>query len=330
MTDLTTRYLGLYLKNPLVAASSGYTSSIDYLKSLEKNGIGAIVLKSLFEEEIINEYHDRLNSDDRFGSNIEFLDYYDYDLKEESLDKYIQLIKDAKQELSIPVIASVNCVTSQEWTDFAVKLQEAGADALELNIFIMPSDTKRSGREIEEEYLKISKKIKGIVSIPVAVKMSSYFSNVSEMIQNLDKTGIEGLVLFNRSYSLDFDIENMDLTSSSNVLSKPEDYTLPLRWIALNSNKVNCSLAASTGIHDGKSVIKMLLAGATVIQLASVLYLHGPESINSMLKELEEWMNSKKFLNIDQFRGKLSRDSVKNPAEFERVQFMKHFSNKKL
>ncbi len=194
----------------------------------------------------------------------------------------------------------------------------------------MPSDTKKSGREIEEEYLKISKKINDTVSIPVAVKMSSYFSNVSEMIQNLDKTGISGLVLFNRSYSLDFDIEKMDITSSSNVLSKPEEYTLPLRWIALNSNKVICSLAASTGIHDGKSLIKMLLAGATAVQIASVIYLHGPESINSMLTELEEWMQSKQFLNIDQFRGKLSRDEVKNPAEFERVQFMKHFSNKKM
>jgi dihydroorotate dehydrogenase len=188
MTDLTTRYLGLYLKNPLVAASSGYTGSLEHLKELEKNGIGAIVLKSIFEEEIINDYHQRLNADDRFGSNIEFLDYYDYDLKEESLNDYIQLIKDAKHELSVPIIASVNCVTSQEWTQFAVKLQDAGADALELNIFIMPTDTKKSGREIEDEYIKIAKKIKSSITIPVAIKMSPYFSNVSEMIQKLDKT----------------------------------------------------------------------------------------------------------------------------------------------
>ena len=328
MTDLTTRYLGLYLKNPLVAASSGYTGTIEHLKALEKNGIGAIVLKSIFEEEIISEHNERLNSDDRFASNLEFLDYYDYELKEESLDKYIQLIKDAKQALSVPIIASVNCVTSQEWTEFAVKLQEAGADALELNIFIMPTDTKRSGREIEEEYIKIAEKVKSTISIPVAIKMSSYFSNVSEVIQKLDKTGIAGLVLFNRSYNMDFNIKKMEVTASSNVFSSPKDYTLPLRWIAINSNKVNCSLAASTGIHTGESFVKMLLAGATVVQVASVIYLHGPEYITTMLTELEDWMSEHKYLNVDQFRGKLSSDRVKNPDEFERVQFMKHFSDK--
>jgi len=328
MTDLTTRYLGLYLKNPLVAASTGYTGTIEHLKALEKNGIGAIVLKSIFEEEIISEHNERLNSDDRFASNLEFLDYYDYELKEESLDKYIQLIKDAKQALSIPIIASVNCVTSQEWTEFAVKLQEAGADALELNIFIMPTDTKRSGREIEEEYIRIAEKVKSTISIPVAIKMSSYFSNVSEVIQKLDKTGIAGLVLFNRSYNMDFNIKKMEVTASSNVFSSPKDYTLPLRWIAINSNKVNCSLAASTGIHTGESFVKMLLAGATVVQVASVIYLRGPEYITTMLTELEDWMSEHKYLNVDQFRGKLSRDKVKNPAEFERVQFMKHFSDR--
>ncbi len=330
MTDLTTRYLGLYLKNPLVAASSGYTGSLEHLKELEKNGIGAIVLKSIFEEEIINDYHQRLNADDRFGSNIEFLDYYDYDLKEESLNDYIQLIKDAKHELSVPIIASVNCVTSQEWTQFAVKLQDAGADALELNIFIMPTDTKKSGREIEDEYIKIAKKIKSSITIPVAIKMSPYFSNVSEMIQKLDKTGVSGLVLFNRSYNMDFNIKKMKVTASSNVFSNPEDYTLPLRWIAVNSNNVNCSLAASTGIHNGESFVKLLLAGATVVQIASTIYLNGPEYITSILSELEDWMREHKFLNIDQFRGKLSRDKVKNPAEFERVQFMKHFGNKEI
>ena len=328
MTDLTTRYLGLYLKNPLVAASSGYTGTLEHLKELEKNGIGAIVLKSIFEEEIIGEHNERLNSDDRFASNLEFLDYYDYELKEDNLDKYIQLIKEAKQALSVPIIASINCVTSQEWTAYAVKLQEAGADALELNIFIMPTDTKRSGREIEEEYIKIAEKVKNTISIPVAIKMSSYFSNVSEVIQKLDKTGISGLVLFNRSYNMDFNIKKMEVTSSSKVFSSPEDYTLPLRWIAVNSNKVNCSLAASTGIHTGESFIKMLLAGATVVQVASAIYLHGPEYVTTMLTELEDWMSEHKYLNVDQFRGKLSRDKVKNPAEFERVQFMKHFSDK--
>ena len=327
MNDLTTQYLGLFLKNPIIAASSGYTANVKSLKELEKNGVGAIVLKSIFEEDIINEFHDSLASDDQFNSNIEFLDYYDYELKKESVDKYIQLIKDAKQELSVPIIASINCVSSNEWTDFAKKFEDAGADALELNIFILPSDTKKSAREIEEEYIKIIKKVKLKIKIPIAVKMSPYFSNLTEMIQNLDEAGVSGLVLFNRSYSPDYDIDKMTITSS-NVLSKPEDYTLPLRWIALNSNKVNCSLAASTGIHDGNSLIKMILAGADAVQIASSIYIHGVEQVSVILSDLDKWMSSKNYLNLNQFKGKLSQNDVKNPAEFERVQFMKYFSDK--
>lgn len=327
MTDLTTQYLGLFLKNPIVAASSGYTSNIKHLIELEKNGVGAVVLKSIFEEEITSEFHERLDSDDRFNSSLEFLDYYDYELKQESVTKYFDLIKEAKQHLSIPVIASVNCVSSNEWVDFSMKFQEAGADALELNIFNLPSDSKKSARDIEEAYFNIIKKLKEKISIPIAVKLSPYFTNVSEMIHKLDKIGVAGLVLFNRSYSPDYDIDKMTVTSS-NVFSKPEDYTLPLRWIALNSKKVSCSLAASTGVHDGSSLIKMLLAGADAVQLASTIYLNGTEHVTTMLTELEDWMNKKNYLSIDQFKGKLTQDNLKNPAEFERVQFMKHFSDR--
>lgn len=328
MTDFTTQYLGLYLKNPIVAASSSYTGNIKHLKELEKNGVSAVVLKSIFEEEIINDFHHNMDMDDKFHSSLEFLDYYDYDLKKESLDKYIQLIKEAKQELTIPVIASINCVSSQDWTDFAVQFEKAGADALELNIFILPSDNQKSAQEIEDEYIKIIKKVKSIVSIPVAVKMSHYFTNISEMVQKLDHAGVSGLVLFNRSYSPDIDIDKMEITSS-NIFSNPDDFTLPLRWVALNANKVNCSLAASTGIHDASSAIKLLLAGADVIQLASTIFINGPEQVTKILSDLEEWMDKHKFLNLDQFRGKLINNN-KNPAEFERVQFMKYFGNKKI
>lgn len=328
MTDFTTQYLGLYLKNPIIAASSSYTGNIKHLKELEKSGVSAVVLKSIFEEEIINDFHHNMDMDDKFHSSLEFLDYYDYDLKKESLDKYIQLIKDAKQELYIPVIASINCVSSQDWTDFAVQFEKAGADALELNIFILPSDNQKTAQDIENEYIKIITKVKSSINIPVSVKMSHYFTNISEMISKLDQTGISGLVLFNRSYSPDIDIDKLEITSS-NIFSNPNDFTLPLRWIALNSNKVNCSLAASTGIHDASSAIKLLLAGADVIQLASTIFINGPEQVTKILGELEEWMGKHKFLNIDQFRGKLTNDN-KNPAEFERVQFMKYFGNKKI
>ena len=329
MADFTTQYMGLYLKNPVVAASSSYTSDVKHLKELEKNGVSAVVLKSIFEEEILNGFEENLEMDDRFNSSLEFLDYYDYELKQESLDKYIQFIKDAKKALTIPVIASINCITSQEWTEYAEKFEKAGADGIELNIFILPSDTKKTSREIEEEYIKIIKKVKSVVSIPVAVKIGPYFTNITEMVSRLDKEGISALVLFNRTYSPDYDIDKLEITSS-NIYSSPEDYTLSLRWIALNYKKVKCSLAASTGVHDGDTTIKMLLAGADVVQLASTIFINGPEKINTILKRLDEWMNQHKFLNIDQFRGQLSSKDTRNPAEFERVQFMKYFSGKKI
>lgn len=329
MADFTTQYMGLYLKNPIVAASSSYTSDVKHLKELEKNGVAAVVLKSIFEEEILNGFNESLDLDDRFNSSLEFLDYYDYELKQESLDKYIQLIEDAKDALTIPVIASINCVSSLEWTEFAEKFEKAGADGIELNIFILPSDTKKSAREIEEEYLKIIKKVKSVVSIPVAIKIGPYFTNISEMIRNIDKEDVSALVLFNRSYSPDYDINKLEITSS-NIYSSPEDYTLPLRWIALNYKKVTCSLAASTGVHNGETMIKMILAGADVVQVASTVFINGPKQISSMLTDLDKWMNKKDYLNIDQFRGLLSSNDTRNPAEFERVQFMKYFSGKKI
>lgn len=329
MADFTTQYMGLYLKNPIVAASSSYTSDIKHLKELEKNGVSAVVLKSIFEEEILNGFNESLDLDDRFNSSLEFLDYYDYELKQESLDKYIQLIEDAKEALTIPVIASINCISAQEWTEFAEKFEKAGADGIELNIFILPSDTKKTATEIEQEYLKIIKKVKSAVSIPVAIKIGPYFTNISEMLRKIDKEGVSAMVLFNRTYSPDYDIDKLEITSS-NIYSSPKDYTLPLRWIALNYKKLNCSFAASTGIHDGDTMIKLLLAGADVVQVASTVFINGPEQINKMLTRLEEWMHKKNLLNINQFRGELSSNDTRNPAEFERVQFMKYFSGKKI
>ena len=327
MTDLTIRYLGLTLKNPLIAASSGHTSTVHYVKELEQNGVGAVVLKSIFEEEILNEFNEHTNSDDEFQSNIEFLDYFDYQLKADSVNKYVDLIKEVKESVFIPVIASINCISAHEWTDFAKKIEEAGADALELNIFLMPSDSKKTGQEIEETYFNIIKKVLNTVKIPVAVKMSHYFSNLGNMIQRLSETGIAGLVLFNRSYSPDIDLNKMEIVSS-NVFSRPEDYTLPLRWTAITSDYVKCSLAASTGIHDAQAMIKLLLAGASAVQVASTVYINGVQQVNKMLTELEQWMSQNNYVNINQFKGKLSQKNLKNPAEFERVQFMKHFSDR--
>jgi len=326
MIDLSTKYLGLQLRNPLIVGSSGLTDSVDSLKNLEENGAAAVVLKSLFEEEIINEMEVNLR---KMASESfiypETLEFYENNTVEESsAEKYLQLIRDAKKALTIPVIASINCVTSREWTSFPKKIQEAGADALELNIFVMPSDFNRNSEENEKVYFEIIAAVKKQVSIPISLKVSYYFSNLGQMLLKLSESGIEGLVLFNRFYSPDFDLDKMEVTSSS-ILSSPDDFPTALRWIAIMAERTKCNLAASTGIHDGNALIKQILAGADAVQCVSALYQHGADYLQVMLAELETWMHKRGYHNLDEMRGMLSQARSKNPAAYERVQFMKYF-----
>ena len=328
MVDLSTQYLGLKLKNPVVAGSSGLTNSVKSIQDLEENGAGAVVLKSIFEEEIAFEYEDILKEASEEGVNLDQFDYYDFHIKGEKLDKYTTLIEESKKNVSIPVIASINCVYSHEWTSFAKQLQTAGADALELNMFFLPSEFDRTSEEKEKAYFKIIEKVQKEVTIPIALKISYYFSNLGPMIQQLSETGIAGLVLFNRFYSPDFDIDKMEVVSS-NVFSAPSDLPTSLRWIAIMAERVSCDLAASTGVHDGKALIKQILAGANAVQIASTLYKNGKGQVAEMLKTLEDWMGQKGFNKLDDFRGKMSQAKSSDPAAYERVQFMKYFGGKK-
>lgn len=327
MADLTTTYLGLKLKNPIIAASSGLTEHLKSIKELEKNGAAAVVLKSIFEEEITHEYEALMQEADNMGHNAEHMDYFDYQIREKNITHYIQLIKEAKAEVNIPIIASINCFSNHEWEYFAMNCEKAGADALELNIFILPSDIHLESDAVEKKYFSIINKIKTKINIPIAIKISPYFSNLGAMIKKLDNSGIQGLVLFNRFFSPDFDINKLEL-SSSFVFSNPDDIALSLRWMSIMSKRVECDLVASTGIHDGEGVIKQLLAGAKAVQLASVLYKSGTTVIEDMLKTLEDWMDHKGFKNLNECRGLLSQSSSTNPALYERVQFMKYFSGK--
>ena len=327
MVDLTTRYMGLTLKNPIIIASSGLTGNVENIKKLEANGAGAVVLKSIFEEEIMMEYNHMMNQMDKFESDYEYFDYYDYKIKEENVSNYLKLIKEAKASVSIPVIASVNCVSAHEWTYFAKKIEEAGADALELNAFILPSDPERTSEDNEKVYFELVEKVRNEISIPVALKMSYYFSSLAQSIKKLSETGLKGIVLFNRFYSPDFDIETLKVTSS-HVFSAQSDQVMPLRWISIMAEKVSCDLAASTGIHEGKDVVKMLLAGASAVQVASAIYKNGAEYVQTMIKELEDWMNRHNYLNIEQFKGKMSQAKNENGAHYERVQFMRYFGEK--
>lgn len=325
MADLQTTYMGLKLKNPLIAGSSGLTDSLDKLKKLEQKGAAAVVLKSLFEEEILIEMEEAMHQmTSRQLVYPETFDYMDESEEEDSIRKYLHLIQEAKSQLSIPVIASINCVSSQKWTYFAHEIEKAGADALELNMFILPSDFNRSAEENEKIYFDVIKKVQSDLFLPISAKISYYSSNLGQHIQQLSKTDISGIVLFNRFFSPDFDIENFTVTSG-HVLSSSNELAMPLRWVAIMADRIDCDIAASTGVHSSDDLIKLLLAGAKAVQIASAIYKEGEDVITTILQGLESWMDKKGFTTVDEFRGKMSQKEVKDPASFERVQFMKHF-----
>ncbi len=335
--DLSTTYMGLSLKSPIIAGSSGMTSSVDKVKALEAHGAGAVVLKSIFEEEVSYEYADFMKkAKKKFGDPKYFdyegqrspIEYYDYVIREENLQKNIALVESCKKAVSIPVMASINCFFySVEWLSYAVNLEQAGADALELNMFFPPTDFKHSREEKVALYFEITEKVTKAVSIPVALKISPYFTDLGPMIQELSKTGIKGIVLFNRFFSPDFDIDQMKVKPSF-VFSTPAELALSLRWVAVMANKVDCSLAASTGVHDSTAVIKQLLAGADAVQVASCLYKNGPSYLETLLEGLKQWMEKKKFDDLDDFKGRLSQERSTDPAVYERAQFMRYFGGK--
>ncbi len=342
MSDLSIKYMGLSLKNPIIVGSSGLTNSIENLKEIEKAGAGAVVIKSIFEEQILIESDKFLSSSDkkiepmkrgfddimnkRSYDYIEALDYIDNFAKENTLDKYLQFIEKAKESISIPIIASINCVSSYNWHYFAKRIQKAGADAIELNIYLLPSNPIQEGIENEKVYFEIAKEVQKYVSIPVSLKISYYFSGLAQKVIELSKTGIKGLVLFNRPYNPDIDIKTIKI-SSSNIYSTQSEYSHTLRWVAILAGRTDCDIIASTGIHDYTSVIKQILAGATAVQMASVFYKKGFGVISETLKGIEDWMKEHKFENVNDFRGKLSQVKIEHPAAYERVQFMKMYSN---
>ena len=327
MPDLSTSYLGLQLKNPIIVGSSGLTDSVEKIKNIEDMGAAAVVLKSLFEEEIIMEMEETIHTmTNRNFVFPETMDYMETIVKEDLLLNYLELIADAKKTVGIPIIASINCVSSQKWTYFAREIEKAGADALELNLFFLPSDSQRGEKEIMEATFDIISKVKGIVRIPVALKISAFQSNLIRYVEHIDQSGVEGIVLFNRSWLPDIDINHL-VMSSGFVLSSPSDLGNTLRWVSILAGRVNCDIAASTGVHDGAGLIKQLLAGAQVCQVVSTLYINEISHILKLTEELSKWMEAHEFESINEFRGRLGQSNSGNPAAWERVQFMKHFRN---
>jgi len=322
--DLSINYLGLKLKNPIIVGSCGLTSSIKKLQSLEKAGAGAIVLKSLFEEQIEQEKWQEREKNVNYYPEIEnYIKAYSSD---KSFTKYLDLIKEAKKELSIPVIASINCHTVGSWIDYAKKMEEAGADAIEINISLLPNDFELSGEENEKQYFKITEKIRKVVSIPVVLKMSNYSAGLAKLINELSWTkNVDAFVLFNRYFRPDIDINTLELKSSG-MFTNSGDLAESLRWILFLSKRVKTDLVASTGVHTGADVIKQILSGAKAVQVVSAIYENGEQHITTMLKEIETWMESKNYNSIEDFKGLLhQKDEIKKG--FERIQFMKYYGS---
>lgn len=323
MKDLSTEYLGLQLKNPIIVGSCGLTNSIEKIKEFAENNAGAIVLKSLFEEQIQADLSSAM--DDYHTDYPGSFDYIREYTRESVVSEYLDLISQSKKNVDIPIIASINCVSGDEWVSFAKSIEDAGADALEINISLLPSDPQKDSGENEKLYFDIIDKVSANTSLPIALKMSRYSSALANLVTRLSWTDkVTSFVLFNRYYSPDVNIEKESLKSAP-VLSTPDEYIVPLRWIALLSSRVEKTFAASTGIHDSQSMIKQLLVGASAIQTVSSIYKHGPSHIQEMLNGLEEWMEEKSYEKISDFKGKLSYDNADNPAAFERIQFMKYY-----
>lgn len=322
--DMTTDYMGLRLRSPLVASASPISESLDGIRRLEDNGAAAVVMFSLFEEQIRHEsaalehfFNVGRNS---FGEAASFFpEVQDYDVGPAA---YLNLIRQATEAVDIPIVASLNGVTEQGWVTFAREMQDAGASAIELNVYYIPTETFKSGAEVEQQYVDVLSAVKAVVSIPVAIKVGPYFSSFADMACQLEEAGADALVLFNRFYQPDFDIEARSVVSSL-TLSRPEEIRLPLLWISLLYGRVSMSLAATTGVHGHVEAIKYLMAGADVVMSTSAVLQQGPPFFARVLGEMEAWMERKGYTSVRQMRGSMSQQSVMDSSAFVRGNYIK-------
>ena len=323
--DISTKYLGLQLPNPLVASASPLTGKLETLLQLEEAGAAAAVLPSLFEEQIEHDswaVHDLYEygsaiSPEAFGGYVPEMESYNT-----GPEHYLELLEQAKEKLEIPVIASLNGMSPGGWTKYARYMEEAGADALELNVYRVATDVNMTGGEIEQSYIDLVSDVKGSIGIPLAVKISPYFSSLASMARRLIEAGADGLVLFNRFYQPDINLEELKVKPDI-VLSSPVNLRLPLRWTAILSGRINGSLAASSGVHTGEDVVKLVLAGADVTQMASALLKYGPSHLATVLFEMESWFAEHDYTSLEQGKGSLSQAHSADPESFERTNYMR-------
>lgn len=320
-----TKYLGLELKSPIIVGSCGLTSDVDKMVEMERAGAGAVVLKSVFEEQII--YDIKRNTHvvaptDNYGDSYEYIAAH---VADDSLNRHFQMIRDAKQRLTIPVIGSINCFSYENWITYASKFQEAGCDALELNMAILPYETSLSADDVERTFNQVITALKKSISIPISIKVGTYFTDMAKQMQQLSWTGIQGVTMFNKNVQVDIDIDSECLRNAS-WLSNPGELFNTLRWVAILSKKMRCDISASTGVYCSDDVVKLLLAGADTVQVVSCLYKNGIDTLRQLDEGLRQWMQKKGYDSVDQFRGKLAVQPNDKASVAMRTQFMKYFA----
>lgn len=321
--DLTTQYMGMTLKSPLVVSASPLSESIDNIKRAEDLGAGAVVLYSLFEEQITRDqyelHHHLTHGTESFAEALTYFpEPNEFHVGPEG---YLNHIRKAKEAVDIPIIASLNGSSLGGWTDFAQQMCEAGADGLELNIYYIPTGLDVPAAQVEQTYVNILKAVKTVATVPVAVKLSPYFSSIANLARELDRHGADSLVLFNRFYQPDIDLEHLEVRPNV-LLSTPQDLRLPLRWIAILYGHLKASLAATSGVHRGEDVIKMLMVGANVTMMASALLRHGMDHLRTVEGEMLAWMTEHEYESVQQMQGSLSQRHVADPSAFERAQYI--------
>jgi len=326
--DLTTTYMGLRLRTPLVVAASPLSDELDNIKRMEDAGASAVVLRSLFEEQLLFDNLEMFQGlEQGTHSSPEALSYFPEPVHcHFGPHEYLEHIARAKEAVRIPIIASLNGSSPGGWTNYSRQMQQAGADGIELNIYTIPTDLDLPGSEVEQTFLDVLEAVKREVKIPVAMKLSPFFSNFANMAKRLDDLGADALVLFNRFYQPDIDLEALEVRPNI-LLSTPMAMRLPLRWIAILYSRLRANLAATSGIHRASDALKMLLVGADVTMLCSVIMRHGIEQITSIEKEMLDWMDTHEYASILQLRGSMSQMNCPDPAAFERAQYMRALSN---
>jgi dihydroorotate dehydrogenase (fumarate) len=321
MINLSAKYMGINLRNPIIISSCSLAHSAEGVKRLADAGAGAVVLKSLFEEQILADVK-KLELEASTVGHTEEIDYLRQMGMSQQSDEYLKIIEKSKEAVDIPIIASVNCVSDRTWPDYSKYIEAVGADGLELNIALMPKDPKEDPKDIEKRIFRIIEVVKHNINIPVAVKIGPYFTSMTRVAEGIRKSGASALVLFNRFYQPDIDINTFNF-QSKNRYSSPGEMSHSLRWIALLFDKFGGSLVGNTGIHDGEAVVKQILAGADAVEICSTLYINGLGTIENMLTFLEKWMRKNGYKSIEEFKGLISQKNAMQPEYFERQQYIR-------